>query len=103
MAQVERAVENRKDEKAKAKQERKWSGISGKGRGQSDWTEIDGELLKRAVAVVSRMDGAMRLGYTRDGGAFAIGIYGDGTPFTEYYHGIEETEDFLRRVIATYE
>lgn len=103
MAQAERDQENKKDAKRAAKDERKWAGISGRGQGQSDWTEVDGELLKKAVAVVARMDGAMRLGYTRDGGAFAVGIYGDGSPFTEYYHGVEETEDFLRRVIATYE
>lgn len=103
MAQAERQQENRKDAKKEAKEARKWQGIQGRAGGASDWTEIDGELLKRAIATVGNMDGAMRLGYTRDGGAFAIGIYGDGQPFTEYYHGVQETEDFLRRVIATYE
>jgi len=103
MAQVERAAENRKDERKAAKEARKWQGISGRAGGSSNWTEVDGQLVTKAAAVVGSMGGAIRLGYTRDGGAFAVGIYGDGNPFTEYYHDVEEIEDFLRRVIETYE
>jgi hypothetical protein len=49
------------------------------------------------------MGGALRLGYTKDGGAYAVGIYGDGTPFTEYIPPSDSVEDYLRGVIEDYE
>lgn len=68
----------------------------------ADWESVDGELLAKAVAAVSRLGGALRLGYTRDGGAYAIGIYGDGEPFTEYVPPAEDMNAWLKGMIDDY-
>jgi hypothetical protein len=49
------------------------------------------------------MGGALRLGYTRDGGAYAVGVYGDGTPFTEYIPPSDDIEVYLKGIIEDYE
>jgi hypothetical protein len=69
----------------------------------ADWASVDGILLAKAVGVVARMGGALRLGYSRDGGAFAVGIYGDGEPFTEYVPPSDDIELWLKGVIEDYE
>lgn len=38
----------------------------------------------RALTAVTNKSGALRIGLTRDGGALAVGIYGDNEPYTEY-------------------
>jgi hypothetical protein len=43
------------------------------------------------------------LGYSRDGGAYAIGFYGDGEPFTEFIAPTEDVDEYLRGVIDDYE
>ena len=96
-------VQNKKDdkrEKSEAIKRRRRS--EGKTVGTADWGSADGELLKRAIAAVALMGGALRLGYTRDGGAYAIGIYGDGDPFTEYVPPSDDIDEYLKGVIEDY-
>lgn len=55
------------------------------GRGkQADWLTADADGLREAIAIVAKTGGALRLGYSRDGGAYAVGVYGDGDPYTLY-------------------
>jgi hypothetical protein len=68
----------------------------------ADWAGVDGTLLAKAVASLARLGGALRLGYTRDGGAYAIGIYGDGDPFTEYVSPNDDINEFLEGLIRDY-
>jgi hypothetical protein len=49
------------------------------------------------------MDGATRFGYSRDGGAYAIGILGDGEPFTEYLPGTADVDEWLHGFISDYD
>ena len=96
-------AQNRKDDKAKAAQEKRMRrSHSSTGGGAADWSEVDGELLRKAVAAIARLGGAVRLGYTRDGGAYAIGIYGDGEPFTEYVPPSQDVDAYLRELIEDY-
>lgn len=44
------------------------------------------------------MGGALRFGYSRDGGAYAVGIYGDGEPYTEFVRPGEDMDSFLEEV-----
>ena len=50
----------------------------------SDYASADATLVLQAITLVAKHGGALRLGYTSDGGAYAIGVYGDGDPYTEY-------------------
>lgn len=69
----------------------------------ADWAGVSPELLQRLVCVVAFMGGAVRFGYSRDGGAFSIGIYGDGEPYTEYRPGDVELDDWLQGLIMDFE
>lgn len=62
----------------------------------ADWSVVDAELIRDAIATVSRDGGALRFGYTRDGGAYAVGIMGDGEPYTEYVRPADDMDGWLR-------
>lgn len=92
-----------REDRARASQEAKKRRVSNRTQGTvADWASADGELLTKAVASIARHGGAIRLGYTRDGGAYAVGIYGDGDPFTEYIPPSENLSDYLRGLIEDY-
>lgn len=79
----------------------------GRGRGVSlpaDWGSIDALLLRRAIAAASGASGALRFGYTTDGGAYALGIYGDGPdPYTEYVRPGDDMEQMLTDICEVFE
>lgn len=55
---------------------------------------IEAVALLHALDCILRQGGALRIGRTRDSGAWAIGVYGDGDqPYTEY---VQATEDINR-------
>lgn len=64
----------------------------------ADWSSQDGQKIIELVAAIASCGGALRFGYTRDGGAYAIGIYGDGEPYTEYLRPGEDIEALLRDI-----
>lgn len=78
-------------------------GVNRASSGIADWTTADAELVKRAIAEAALTGGAIRFGYSRDGGAYAIGIYGDGEPYTEFVQPAEDINKFLELVVALYE
>lgn len=95
--------QNRKDDKRRAAEEnRKRHSNQSSTKSPADWETVDHELLAKAIAAVAGMGGAIRLGYTRDGGAYAVGIYGDGEPFTEYVPPSDDMDEYLRGVINDY-
>lgn len=97
-------VQNRKDEKRAAQQQRRQVGRgSGKGAATADWETCDGTLLAVMVARVAVTGGAVRLGYTRDGGAYAVGFYGFGEPYTVYISPSEDVNEWLKRTIGDLE
>lgn len=69
---------------------------------EADWGSIDGELLRELIEAITRFDGAVRFGCTKDGGAYSLGIYGDGKPFTEFCPGTGDCEQWLRGFIEDY-
>jgi len=68
----------------------------------ADWGTVDAVLLRDSVATISLRGGAVRLGYTRDGGAYAIGVYGLGEPYTEYVRPSEDVEGYLRELAEAF-
>lgn len=99
----DRANDRKDERRAKQMEARKRRANTSTSQGTADWASVDGNVLAKAVGVVARMGGALRLGYTRDGGAYAVGIYGDGEPFTEYIPPSEDIEIWLKGVIEDYE
>ena len=65
----------------------------------ADYTSLDGTRMLRAIEAISRNGGAVRLGKTRDGGAYSIGIYGDGPePYTEYFRPADDVVEALEQL-----
>lgn len=65
-------------------------------RTQVTIADIDANVLLMAIGAVVEHDGALRIGVSRDGGAWSFGIYGDGDPYTEYVPGTEDVNEYLR-------
>jgi hypothetical protein len=62
---------------------------------EADWGDANAELLQGVIALVCTDGRAIRFGYSRDGGAFAIGVYGDGKPYTEFLPGTQDVDEWL--------
>lgn len=71
--------------------------------GIADWAGVDGGLVVRAVAAIGVSGGALRLGYTRDGGAYAVGIYDGDDKQTIYVSPNDSVEEVLREIAEHYE
>lgn len=78
-------------------------GIRRDGGGTADWESVDREILVKAVASAAKVGGALRFGYSRDGGAYAIGIYGDGEPYTEFVRPSEDIDIILKDIMSMFE
>lgn len=72
-------------------------------KGIADWAAADASTLQRAVCAVGFRGGALRLGYTRDGGAYAIGIYLSNESTTEYVRPDEDIDSYLEGLIEDME
>lgn len=61
--------------------------------------DINADTLLQCLHWITLRGGALRIGRTRDGGAWAFGIYGDGaTPYTEYVRQSEDVNGYLKRL-----
>ena len=78
-------------------------GLRGKARGVADWCSANAELVVCAIERASITGGALRFGYSRDGGAYAVGIYGDGEPYTEFLKPGEDMDEFLQSIIDLFD
>lgn len=70
-------------------------GINRKSTATADWASADASILSRAICAAAITGGALRFGYSRDGGAYAVGIYGDGEPYTEFLKPGEDLDQML--------
>lgn len=66
----------------------------------ANYAELDGQRVIELIEAIANAGGAVRLGKTRDGGAYAIGIYGDGDqPYTDYLKPSESVVDYLTELV----
>lgn len=71
--------------------------------GSANYTNIDGGRVMRAIEIITANGGAIRLGKTRDGGAFAIGVYGDGDePYTDYLRPTDDVLGYLEELAESF-
>lgn len=68
------------------------------GGSAADWRNANPDILVWFVELATRDDCAVRFGYSRDGGAYSLGIYADGTSQTLYLSGKEDVNDWLTRL-----
>ena len=68
-----------------------------------DWEDADGKLLQKVIAVASRKHCALRFGYSRDGGAYSVGVYAGNDYFTDYIRPSEQINDYLRELLQSFE
>jgi len=67
--------------------------------GPADYGTLDGTKVLKLVEQLANWGCAIRFGKTRDGGAYAIGVYGvDKEPYTEYIPPAESVEEFLEDI-----
>lgn len=65
----------------------------------ADWGSVDAEIIRSAIVAAAHAGGALRFGYSGDGGAYAVGIYGDGDkPYTEFIRPSENVDGILRDI-----
>jgi hypothetical protein len=69
----------------------------------ADWGSADAQALVKLVETASKKGGAVRLGYTRDGGAYAIGVYCGSNYFTDYVRPSEDIDQYLKDLTASFE
>ena len=99
MSLVKRQMESKK----KYKKERKFKRDSGE-ETSADWMKADMAQIQETIAKVTAAGGALRFGYTVDGGAYALGIYGDGaSPYTEYIRPSEDIDRILADLGAAFD
>ena len=99
MSVVKRQMEAKKT----AKRERKFRRETDEGNA-ANWNTVDATVIRDVIARATAAGGALSFGYTVDGGAYALGIYGDGaSPYTEYIRPSEDIERVLSELGAAFD
>lgn len=70
--------------------------------GTVDWAVANREKILELIRCATSRGGAVRFGYTRDGGAYALGLYYGGTAETKYCRPSENVDEFLQEWIDVY-
>jgi hypothetical protein len=68
----------------------------------ADWASAEPGNIIAVICAVAQNDGAVRFGYSRDGGAYSVGIYGDGKPFTEFCPATGNVDEWLEGIAFDY-
>lgn len=90
MGANDRALEDKDNKRAKARDKRAGRRVNG---GTTDWREFDWTRAAALTMAIADEGGALRIGRTRDGGAWAFGVYMGDDYATEY---VRPSEDFAQ-------
>lgn len=63
--------------------------------GVADWSCADPNGILKLIVAVGSKSGAVRFGYTRDGGAYNVGIYVDDDNATFYCRPSDDLDKFV--------
>lgn len=78
-------------------------GIRRSGGSTADYASGNPESIRAAIIAAANVGGAIRFGYSRDGGAYAIGIYGDGEPYTEFFKPDDDLDIIMQSIQELFE
>jgi len=67
--------------------------------GIADWANADPTILLQLICAVAVEGGAVRCGYTRDGGAYSIGLYLGADSKTYYCNDKDGISDKLKELL----
>lgn len=73
-----------------------------KSRERIDLKWLDTGLMLAVVERALISGGAVRFGLTRDGGALAVGVYGDGEYTTVYLNAKDDQTEFWQTIMESY-
>jgi hypothetical protein len=93
---------DKESRKNAAFEKRKKGGRTPAGGNVADWAGVDPEQLRRTVASVCVTGDAIRLGYTRDGGAYAVALLHNGESATDYISPNDDIDAYLKGVEDDY-
>jgi len=89
--------QNKKDDRRRAAFEKRQNKSGApKGGAAADWASVSAEQLQRTVAAITRTGDAIRLGYTRDGGAYAVALLHNGESHTDYVSPNDDIDGYLK-------
>lgn len=69
----------------------------------ADWGSQPADTLLKLITTVTSRGGAVRFGYTRDGGAYSLGVYYGTGHRTFYCRAGEDVSAFLQQWIDFYQ
>ena len=84
------------------RERKKRSDVRRRSTGIASWMDAEPTLVVRAISEAAATGGALRFGYSRDGGAFAVGVYGDGEPYTDFISCNENIDETLKYYIELF-
>lgn len=96
MAQEERRREDRQDARSRQREQKRQQ--RRRARSQVDVDDFPASEFMITLRAAIAVDGALRVGVTRDGGAWAIGVYGLGEPFTEHANSGQMLADLFEEL-----
>jgi len=103
MAKSDEQIQRESNRKIAAATKKALPPSSAKGGGVADWTNASAEVVLRLVCLVAAEGGAVRYGYTRDGGAYSIGIYLGADSKTYYCNEKEGINEKLEELAGYFE
>lgn len=99
MAKSDEQIEQRDRAAQKRQASKDLPPTTSKGSGTADWEGANPLLVLRLVCVVGVDGGAVRYGYTRDGGAYSIGIYLGEKSKTYYCNETDGINELLAELV----
>lgn len=98
MSKSDEQIEQADARKARSKTNKALPTLTSNGGNVADWANADPALAISLVCAVALEGGAVRYGYTRDGGAYSIGIYMGENSKTYYCNDAEGINDKLKEL-----
>ena len=103
MSKSDEQIDKESSAKIKRAAEKRLPTTVGKRSGVADWAGADPTLVLRLVCAVAVTGGAVRFGYTRDGGAYSVGIYSGEISKTYYCNEADGINEQLTELAEWFE
>ena len=101
MGKSDEQIERESTKRINAANKKALPKITHGGGGVADWAGADPNKVLRLVCALGVEGGAVRLGYTRDGGAYSVGVY-LGSDSKTYYCNEKDGIDELLEELTEY-